>query len=119
METILYTRIKGLCLKHGISLSKLESNVGLSTTSIRKWKNQSSPSVDKILLIARYFNVSSDYLLGLSNIPSTVDELIGDEDLISIQRARSRMSAKDTERMMKILKIAFENAFMDDANQPE
>ena len=117
METILYSRIKVLCEKYSITLSKLESDIGLATSSIRKWKSTSSPSIDKILLVAKYFNVSSDYLIGLSDIPSSAEDIIGDADFVSLQRARARMSPQDNERMIKMLKIGFDYAFDNDPTE--
>lgn len=116
MEPILYQRIKDLCLKKGISISKLESELGFGNSSIKKWEKTSSPSVDKIVKVASYFDVSVDYLLGMTDIAESVASVIGDEDIISIQRARQEMSQKDRERMMAMLRIGFESAFQEDEN---
>ena len=70
--------------------------------------------VDKIKVIARYFGVTVDYILGLTDIPTPADELIGDDDIISIQRARSKMVGGDRQKMMQMLRIGFEYAFKDD-----
>lgn len=64
--------------------------------------------------IAKYFDVSTDYLLGISDIPTPADELLGDNDIITLQRAKSKMSSVDRERMMQMLKIAFDYAFRND-----
>lgn len=111
MESMLYTRIKELCAEREITFAKLEEETGLSSSIIRKWKNNTSPSIDKIKLIARYFNVSTDYLIGLSDIPTSAEELIGDEDFVSLQRAKSRMSPQDQERMMQMIRLGFDYAF--------
>jgi len=111
MESILYNRIKELCSQKGISISKLESDLGFGNASIRKWEKTSSPSVDKIVKIASYFDVSVDYLLGRTDIVGSVTEIIGDEDIISFQRAREKMTPKDRERMMKMLRAGFDYAF--------
>lgn len=70
MESIIFTRIKELCQKRGISINKLESIVGMSQYSITRWKNSSSPTVDKLLRVAQYFRVSLDYLVGQTDISS-------------------------------------------------
>ena len=72
------------------------------------------PGVAKIKIIARYFGVTVDYILGLTDIPTPADELIGDDDIISIQRARSKMVGGDRQKMMQMLRIGFEYAFKDD-----
>lgn len=114
MESILYNRIKELCSKKGISISKLESELGFSNSSIKKWERISSPSIDKIVKVASYFDVSVDYLLGRTDIICSISEIIGDEDIISFQRARQKMTPKDRERMMQMLKLGFEYAFRED-----
>ena len=60
MDSIIYVRIKELCAAKGITLAKLEEDTGLSSSIIRKWKNNTSPSIDKVKVIAEYFNVSTD-----------------------------------------------------------
>lgn len=111
MDSVIYVRIKELCAERDITLAKLEEETGLSSSIIRKWKNNTSPSIDKVKVIARYFNVSTDYLVGLSDISTPAEELIGDEDFVSLQRAKSRMSPQDRDKMMRMLKLGFEYAF--------
>lgn len=88
--------------------------VGLLTQPSRNGSPQAPPGVDKIKVIARYFGVTVDYILGLTDIPTPADELIGDDDIISIQRARSKMVGGDRQKMMQMLRIGFEYAFKDD-----
>ena len=92
--------------------------MGMSTSSISKWKHTVSPTIDKIARIANYFNVSIDYLVGASNIKCTADALADDPDYISLQRARERMTDKDKTRMMGILRIGFDYAFSDEDTPP-
>ena len=113
MEFSLYQRIKDLCAERGITIAKLENDLGFGNSSIKKWERISSPSVDKIELIANYFNVSTDYLLGRTDIKSPVSEILEDDDVISFQRARQKMNGRDRERMMAMLKIGFDFAFSD------
>lgn len=113
MSSILYERIKELCNKHNITITKLETDLNFGNSSIKKWEKVSSPSVDKIIKVASYFDVSIDYLLGRSEIESSISEIIGDEDIISFQRARQKMSTRDKEKMMQILRLGFEYAFSD------
>lgn len=114
MESILYLRIKELCAERGITMAKLEEDLGIGTSLIRKWKTNTSPSIDKVKIISKYFGVSSDYLIGLSDIPSSAEELLSDDDFVSLQRAKSKMSAQDREKMMKMIRLGFEYAFKDE-----
>lgn len=114
MGSVLYQRIKQLCSRKGITIAKLESDLGFGNSSIKKWEKSSSPSIDKIVKVATYFDVSIDYLMGRTDIESSMSEIIGDEDIISFQRARQKMTPKDREKMMQMLKLGFEYAFSDE-----
>lgn len=55
--------IQNLANKKGISIAELERTLNLSNGSIARWK-KSAPSSKGLTLIADYFDVSVDYLLG-------------------------------------------------------
>lgn len=59
---MIYTNISRLCQKEGISIAKLEKQTGLGNATIRGWFT-SSPTVDKLKLVADYFGVTIDDLL--------------------------------------------------------
>lgn len=61
---MLTERIKELCRAQGISVPRLEDRLRFGAGTISKWK-KSSPSADKIKKVAEYFQVSTDYLLGV------------------------------------------------------
>lgn len=49
----------------GITQSQLSRATGISTGNIGDWKSgKSKPSADKLQILAEYFGVSTDYLLG-------------------------------------------------------
>ena len=111
MNGSLYERIKELCHRRGITITKLEADLDFGHSSIKKWKSTSSPSIDKVIKVATYFDVSVDYLLGQTNIESSITSFLDDEDIISFQRARQRMTPQDRDRMMQMLKVGFDYAF--------
>lgn len=110
MDNNIYLRVKSLCEQRHIAIRTLEISLGFGMSTIKKW-SESSPSVDKIIKVADYFGVSTDYLLGATDIQSPVKELINNEDIISFQRAHEKMSEGDRERMMQMLKLGFAQAF--------
>lgn len=57
----IYDRIKQLCKNKGITVSQLEKELGFSVGSIGKWR-QYSPSIEKVLAVAKFFNYSLDEL---------------------------------------------------------
>lgn len=58
-----YIRIKDLADAKGISIAELERTLNFSSGLIGKWKN-AQPSSDRLIPIADYFDVTTDYLLG-------------------------------------------------------
>lgn len=59
----IFERIKKLANKQGKSLQKVSEDLGLSTNYLYRLKTQ-QPTAEKLSLIADYFHVSVDYLLG-------------------------------------------------------
>ncbi len=70
----LLERVKELCSEKGISQRKLESELELSNGASSKW-NKSSPSGEVLQKIADYFDVSTDYLLGRTDIKNSSDKM--------------------------------------------
>ncbi len=51
-----------------ITQTKLAFDIGVSKQSVSNWENGNIlPSIDVLILLARYFNVSTDYILGLED----------------------------------------------------
>lgn len=60
-----YDRIERLLFENGMKQADLAKATGISTGLISQWKNRSQqPSAKKLQIIADYFDVSTDYLLG-------------------------------------------------------
>jgi len=64
-----FEKIKELCKSRGISIAKLEENLGLSKNAIYAIK-RNQPSAERLQEIADYFHVSTDYLLGRTDNPN-------------------------------------------------
>ena len=114
MNSIIQQRILELCDSKGIKFSKAEEDLGFSNGYIRKIGVKLNPSSTALQKIANYFNVSVDYLLGITDIKAPIDDIINDQDIVSFQRARERMTPQDRQKAMQMLKIGFDYAFNDD-----
>lgn len=54
---------------HGDTQAALAEKLNITLFTIRSWEQEkSSPSHDMLVAICRLYHVSSDYLLGLSNV---------------------------------------------------
>lgn len=74
-------RIKELADQKKVTFAEIERNTGISNGQIRRW-DTSSPKIENIQKVADYFDVSTDYLLGRSEIPS-INETALEENLSS------------------------------------
>lgn len=80
MDIRIVDTIKGLCKERGMSIPKLEKEIGLSNGSVYNW-NKSYPSIDKLIKVAEYFDVSLDYLTGRTTEIKFTARNSGDTDL--------------------------------------
>lgn len=68
MDRNIGKKIKNLRTLHHISQESLAENIGVSRQTITNYENMSSqPDLETLRKLALFFNVSSDYLLGIEN----------------------------------------------------
>ncbi len=79
---VLLSNIRELCKKNNITVAHLEKLMSMGAGTISRW-NKASPSFDKIVAIARHFQMSIDQLAGY-----TVDE---------------KVTAKPDEKILKVI----------------
>lgn len=61
-------RISLLRTSYRLSQKELAESLHVSKQTVSNWENDNiAPSVEMLLKIAKYFNVSTDYLLGLDD----------------------------------------------------
>lgn len=82
-------KIQILCTENNTTLTALERELKFSKSSISRWDNN-SPSADKVVKLANYFNVSTDYLLGLSKYKNEEAILKSIDDSLEIQTKLTR-----------------------------
>ncbi len=61
-------RLKGLRQEKGLSIQRLAKEVKISSSSLCRWENcQADVKGSQLVILAKYFGVSIDYLMGLEN----------------------------------------------------
>ena len=61
-------RLKYLRLEQNLSQQELANATGLTQVAITYWETEKRiPNAKAVIVLARYFNVSTDYLLGEEN----------------------------------------------------
>ncbi|TFE02856.1 helix-turn-helix domain-containing protein [Jeotgalibacillus salarius] len=113
-----FDRVKKLADEQKISITELEERLGFGKNSLYSWKKK-VPNAAGLQKIADYFNVSTDYLLGRSEVKRFDDVDFDDDDLFLIQRARKKMSDEEKKRFMQVMKLTFVKAFEEDDDDEE
>ncbi len=69
-------RIQHLRKVKGISQEELADKIGVSRQSVSKWESeQTSPDIEKVILMSDYFEVTTDYLLkGIEPTPAETNQ---------------------------------------------
>lgn len=63
-----YERFIELCREKNIKPTPLVLSMGLSSSNVSQWKKGSLPRAQVLTQLANYFNVSTNYLLGETNL---------------------------------------------------
>lgn len=67
-------KLKQLRKKRGITAESFAQDIGVPLSTYTKWEfGSASPRYDKLLIIADYYGVSTDYLLGRTDKPESSD----------------------------------------------
>lgn len=60
----MYEKFQRLLEEHDITAYKVSKETGIATATLTEWKNGTyTPKVDKLMLIAKYFDVPIEYFL--------------------------------------------------------
>lgn len=61
-------KLRGLREEKGLTQAQLGKATGISQAGIAKWETvDRSPTIDSLIILAKFFSVSTDYLLGLED----------------------------------------------------
>ena len=104
---MIYEKIKEICKAKGITVRKLEQDLGLGRGSVRKF-DQHDPGVGKMHMIAGYLGVTVDDLLAdkheLNMGPDTLArQMYVDKDMRDIYEMKKNMSAERFALYKKLL----------------
>ena len=62
------TRFKELRSRKGVTLDEITTAIGVTTAALSRYENgHRTPTVEIAMSLAKYFNVSMDYILGLAD----------------------------------------------------
>ena len=97
------TRLKLLREKSGMTQISLSTRLGMSQESISSYeRGASAPSIDVLKTIAAFFNVSSDYLLGMDDREYRVASSELNSFEISLLRNFKKLKLREKEFLVKL-----------------
>ncbi|MGF7145349.1 transcriptional regulator with XRE-family HTH domain [Anaerotaenia torta] len=78
-------RLKQLRQKHKLTQSELAEILGLKPTAISNYESErNEPSIEKLIVLSQYFEVSCDYLLGITDSYLPIGGEILDKDIVEL-----------------------------------
>ncbi len=93
-------RLKELRKNKGYTQKEIAQELNIAQSSYADWeRNKKKPTQEKLTLIADFFNVSTDYLLGQTDIPNSTLEADIDT-AIDNSVAYNGIPIKDNDRMI-------------------
>lgn len=93
---MLSTILKQERKKKGLSQMAFAKLFGVSQQTIGSWEtNRTSPDLESLSRLASFFNVSIDYLLGLTDIPDTIDNYIAKQKKTGAQPVDNQYSTDE------------------------
>lgn len=95
-----FDRVKELCDANGIKISNLLKELNMSPGNLTRWKNGTVPDGNTLVSLAKYFKVSTDYLLGLDD---TLD--IDQPDALT-RKLIAYFQKSDEDGKLRIIQIA-------------
>lgn len=100
--------------ENGIIQDDVAKAIGVSRQALGKWANgETVPDILDLKKIAKYFNVSADYLLGLNNDPTTDPDLIKACKYTGLDEISINTIAKITENYPTVWIELFINKYFD------
>lgn len=111
------TRVKELREKAGLSMDQLAKKLGVTKSRVNMWENNGTvPRMDVLLELAKFFKVTTDYLLGNDD---TSNLSLENTRLNALQRNLGKLSEADLEKAEGMLKAVFMDIFNDEEDEDD
>ena len=111
------TRVKELREKANLSMDQLATQLGVTKSRVNMWENNGTvPRMNVLVDLAKYFNVTTDYLLGNDD---TDNISLENSKLSSLQRNLGKLNEDDLEKAEGMLKAVFKDIFNDEDDEDD
>ncbi|NLK73672.1 MAG: helix-turn-helix transcriptional regulator [Clostridiales bacterium] len=99
-------RLKQLRHENNLTQSELADILGLKATAISNYESQrNEPSLEKLISLSKYFDVSCDYLLGITDSYLPIGGEILDKDIVEIFELYQDLSPEQIDYVKKFIKF--------------
>lgn len=93
-------RLKQLRQKHKLTQSELADILGLKPTAVSNYESRrNEPSFDKLISLSKYFDVSCDYLLGISDAYLPVGGEVLDKDIVEFFNTYQQLDFENAQEL--------------------
>ncbi|MDF2537749.1 MAG: transcriptional regulator, family [Herbinix sp.] len=90
-------RLKQLRQKNNLTQSELADILGLKPTAISNYESErNEPSFDKLIALSKYFDVSCDYLLGVTDSYLPIGGEVLDKDIVEFFDLYQQLTPEST-----------------------
>lgn len=103
---ILTERVFGLCKGIGKTIESVEQELGFEKGTISSWRS-SVPPVTAVAAIAIYFHVSLDYMVGITDVMESMQELECNPRYRSLFEAWRDLSEIEQRRLDTMLRLGY------------
>ena len=95
-------RLKQLRQKHKLTQSELADILGLKPTAISNYEsNRNEPSFNKLIALSKYFDVSCDYLLGITDAYLPIGGEVLDKDIVEFFNLYQQLNQSNAKEIKK------------------
>lgn len=103
-------RLKQLRLKNKLTQGELADILGVKPTAISNYESErNEPSFDKLIALSKYFDVSCDYLLGITDTYLPVGGEVLDKNIVEFFDLYKRLSPENINDLRKFTKYLLFN----------
>lgn len=100
---ILSRRIRELRVDHDLKQGEMGSALGITQNMVSNYENGREPPIETVIAYAEYFNVSVEYLLGITNerirAPQDGGRTLDDMQAAAIERGETPFSRGDVTQL--------------------
>lgn len=98
-------RLKHLRQKYKLTQGDLAEMLGIKSTAISNYESKrNEPSFDKLIALSEYFDVSCDYLLGVSDAYLPVGGEVLDKDIFDFFQLYQRLDKESSQEVKNYVK---------------